>query len=402
MAESTIGERIRALRKPAYTQDSLAAAAEVSVDVIRKLEQGRRHTASIGTLQRIARALDVDIAALLDPSRPVSATDDDQTRVSAIRDALTSIDDLLGELDGADAPDLTELSRTVTYAWGARWAGRYEPLAAMLPRLLTEAAAATHGTAGSEAGRAADLAAQVHQITAEILLGLGASDLGYVAAREAVRLAALVSDPLRAAATRDTLGRVLMRQGRFVDAERVCVATAEDMQPEGDASTAHLSVYGGVLLRGATAAARQGRAGAATDLLAEATAVARRTGADRTDYDVVFGPSNVVMQSVDCSVVTEDYVAAAEMARTMPPDAALPLVSRSRHLADVAHAQLRLGHDRAAESTLLTIERAAPEWISHQQLPGVLVGELLTRGRPSPRLRALARRLNAVRAPQPS
>jgi len=66
-----IGERIRALRTSStYTQDDLAAAAEVSVDVIRKLEQGRRHTASIGTLQRIARALDVDVAELLGPSRP--------------------------------------------------------------------------------------------------------------------------------------------------------------------------------------------------------------------------------------------------------------------------------------------------------------------------------------------
>jgi transcriptional regulator with XRE-family HTH domain len=398
-----IGERIRALRKSfTYTQDDLAAAAEVSVDVIRKLEQGRRHTASIGTLQRIARALDVDVAELLGPSRPIPATGEDKARVGAIRGALTSVDDLLGELDGADAPDLTEFSRAVTYAWGVYWAGRHGLLAAMLPRLLTEAAAATHGAAASRAGRAADLAAQVHQITTGTLLGLGTPDLGYVAAREAVRLAALTSDPLRAAAARNTLSHVLIRQGRFVDAERVCVATAEDMQPRGDASTAHLSVYGGVLLRGATAAARQGRAGAATELLAEAAAVARRTGVDRTDYDLVFGPSNVVMQSADCAVVAEDYVAAAEVARTMPRDSALPLVSRCRHLADVAHAQLRLGHDRSAESTLLTMERVAPEWTARHQLPRVLVGELLNRGRPSVRLRELAHRMNAPRTPLPS
>jgi transcriptional regulator with XRE-family HTH domain len=217
MAESTIGERIRALRTPTYTQDDLAAAAGVSVDVIRKLEQGRRHTASIGTLQRIARALDVTIVELLGPSRPASATSAAQAQVSTIRNALTSVDDLLGELDGADAPNLTELSRAVTYAWGLYWAGRYGPLAAMSPRLLTEVAAATHRAAGSEADRAVDLAAQVHAITAETLLRLDALDLGYLAAREAVRLVALAADPLRTAATRSTLGHVLMRQGRFVD-----------------------------------------------------------------------------------------------------------------------------------------------------------------------------------------
>jgi hypothetical protein len=73
---------------------------------------------------------------------------------------------------------------------------------------------------------------------------LGVPDLGHVAAREALRLAALAPDPLRAAAVRYTLGHVLMRQGRFLDAERVAVATAEDVQPTGQASPEQLSVYG--------------------------------------------------------------------------------------------------------------------------------------------------------------
>lgn len=42
------------------------------------------------------------------------------------------------------------------------------------------------------------------------------------------------------------------------------------------------------------------------------------------------------MQSADVAVVTEDYARAAEVARRMPWDAALPLAARSRHLADVA------------------------------------------------------------------
>lgn len=70
MAERTIGERIQELRRPTFTQHDLAVAADVSVDVIRKLEQGRRLTASIPTLARIARALGVDLAELLAPSRP--------------------------------------------------------------------------------------------------------------------------------------------------------------------------------------------------------------------------------------------------------------------------------------------------------------------------------------------
>jgi hypothetical protein len=41
--------------------------------------------------------------------------------VVAIRDALTSVDDLLGELDDVDAPDLTELARALPYSALARW-----------------------------------------------------------------------------------------------------------------------------------------------------------------------------------------------------------------------------------------------------------------------------------------
>jgi hypothetical protein len=55
----------------------------------------------------------------------------------------------------------------------------------------------------------------------------------------------------------------------------------------------------------------------------------------------------------------------------------------------------RLGHTKAAEAVLLTVERAASEWTAHQQLPRVLIGELITRGRPSAWLRDLAHRLSA-------
>ncbi len=392
--EPTIGERIRELRRPAYTQVDLAAAAGTSVDVIRKLEQGRRQTASIGTLQRIARTLDVDVGELLGRSRPVPSTAEGQARVWAIRDALTPIDDLTGAIEETDVPTVAVFARSVTYSWGAYWGGRYGLLAAMLPDLLVKSRAVLRACPVVDRPQAVDLAAQVHQLTAGTLLRLGAADLAHVASRESLRLAAGGDDPLRDAAMRSTLTYVLIRQGRFVDAEQVAVATAEAYQPQGDASTAQLSVHGGLLLRGATAAARGGRVAVATELLTEAAVVAERTGADRTDYEVVFGPSNVVMQSADVAVVAEDYAGATDVARRMPRDSALPLAARSRHLADLAHAAVRLGRDQAAVATLLTMEQGARDWTAHHRLPRMLIGELLTHGRPSSRLRALADRLD--------
>ncbi|MGH3980901.1 MAG: hypothetical protein ACRDRZ_18195 [Pseudonocardiaceae bacterium] len=122
--------------------------------------------------------LDVDIGDLLGRSRPVPSAGEGQARVWAVRDALTSVDDLLGELDDIDAPDLGELDRSVTYGWGAYWAGRYGVLAAMLPRLLAESRAALHHAPAGAAGPAAGLAVQVHQLVASTLVRLDEADLG--------------------------------------------------------------------------------------------------------------------------------------------------------------------------------------------------------------------------------
>jgi len=380
------------------TQDDVAATADVSTDLIRKLEQGQRQTASLRSLFRISRALGVDIAVLLGPTRSAAAAGQDKLQIVAIRDALTSVEDILGELDDADAPDLTELARTVIYAWGIYRTAQYATLATLLPRLLADARAATHAATAAEAGRAADLTTQVHQITAGTLVRFGEADLGHVAAREALRLAAGALDPLRLASARDGLCFVLFNQNRYRDAERVAMTTAQQLEPTGQASTAHWSVYGGLLLRGATAVARQGRSGVASDLLTEAAAAVRQSDRERNDYEVIFGPNTLVMQTTDCAVITGDYVAAAKAARRMPRDSALPLYAQSRHLVDVAHTQLRLGRPQAAESTLLTLEQATPEWAALHRLPRVLVGELLIRGRPSERLRELAQRLQAIPA----
>lgn len=71
-----IGERIRQLRtqrSPRMTQRELAERAGVSVDLVSKLEQGAKQTASLPSLKAIAAALDVDLAALLsDQPRPAA------------------------------------------------------------------------------------------------------------------------------------------------------------------------------------------------------------------------------------------------------------------------------------------------------------------------------------------
>ncbi len=216
--------------------------------------------------------------------------------------------------------------------------------------------------------------------------------------RRAVDLAASGDDGLLAASLKGYLSWQLLVAGRFGAAERVALQTAESIEPRGDAPLQHLSSHGSRLVSAATAAARDGRNAVARDLLASAAEVAHRVGADRIDYETPFGPSQVTMQAVDVCVVTEDYPAAVEAARRMPPNPGLPLAARCRHLADLACAHTHLGHHEQARTLLLTAERMAPDWIRHQSVVRSVIRDLLDaeRSRSTP-LRELAKRVGVNR-----
>ena len=65
--DETIGYQLRRLRRRrGLTQEELADRANVSRDLVAKLEQGRRHTARITSLASFARALDVGLSALVE------------------------------------------------------------------------------------------------------------------------------------------------------------------------------------------------------------------------------------------------------------------------------------------------------------------------------------------------
>jgi transcriptional regulator with XRE-family HTH domain len=372
------------------TQAELAAAAGVSLDLIRKLEQEVRYTASIASLHKIARALDVEITELLAKTSALPAPTE-SSGVVAMRRVLTSIDDLLGEYSEQIEPaSVEDMRRAVTYAWGAYWAGRYEQLGEVLPNALLSARAADDSAS-------ADLAAQLYQVAACTLVHLGHPDAAHLALREGLRLAQAGDEPLRVVALRGSVAWLLLTQGRFAESHRLALATARGIEPGSQTQAPRMSLWGSLLLSGATAAGRDGKAGTAEELLGEAANVARHTG-HRNDFEVPFGPDQVTMQTVDVQVVTEAYSAALKTARGMPRDTPLPLAACARHLADRALAQARLNMDSAALDTLCAMHNLAPVWAKYQTQPRMVVQELLARERRvrTPRLRELATRLGVA------
>lgn len=392
--QSSIGARIRRLRGDTMTQRELAERSGVSLSLVRALEQEQRLTASISTLHRLARALDTDPGTLLGKTTNIPGTP--ETGVMAIRRALTPVDDLLGEpvLDG-DALETREARRLVEYGWGLYWSGRYDMLTALLPSALLQLRATAHAAPRLDQAGASESLARGYWLAACSLVHLGQQEAAWLAIRHALDAARGGADALLDAVLRGSVAWQLLVQGRYGEAERVAVKAAEAIEPGQGVSPGHLSVYGSLLLSGATSAGRDGNGIRARELLDEAAVMADRNGVDRTDYESPFGPAQVTMQRVDVAVVTEEYGQAVELAEEMPRDAALPLAARARHLTDVAFALAHTGQVQRARDALLTVEQMAPAWIKYQTLPRQVAAELVRRDHDST-LRSLARRLGVT------
>ncbi|PXX65451.1 transcriptional regulator with XRE-family HTH domain [Nocardia tenerifensis] len=392
MDDSSIGVRIRLFRGKTLTQRQLADQAGVSVDLVRKLEQGGRQTASIASLQKLARALDVDIADLIGKRAGVPSADPD-SGIVAIRRALTPVDDLLGETNEEAAVSLDDGRRAVDYAWGAYWAGRYELLTSILPTGLTQLRATVHAARNGSVAEAKELLARMYWVTGCTLVHLGQTDPAFLAIRQALAAAEDGNDPLLLGTIRGSVAWQLLVQGRYDESRRVALRAAASLEPAGEVAPEHLSAYGSLVLLSATAAGRAQQVPEALSLVEAAEEIALRLGGDRRDYETYFGPSQVVMQTVDVNVSSERYPEALAAAKSMPADNGLPQSSRARHLTDTAVALTRTGQHRRALDTLLTAERVGgPDWLKYQSLPKRIVSELLDHDRRVP-LRAFARRI---------
>jgi tetratricopeptide (TPR) repeat protein/DNA-binding Xre family transcriptional regulator len=86
------------------TQEELADRADVSRDLVAKLEQGRRQTARLSSLASFARALDVELSALLERATPVLEETEDRETTGPV--TLRNTRMVSGTID-RDTPELS-------------------------------------------------------------------------------------------------------------------------------------------------------------------------------------------------------------------------------------------------------------------------------------------------------
>ncbi|QXJ20885.1 helix-turn-helix transcriptional regulator [Actinomadura graeca] len=394
---SEIGRNLRRLRGDrGLSQERLAEAADVSVDLIGKLEQGRRQTARITTLSKLANALDVEISELID-RRERLGTDRDGGSLLALRDVLHSPRELPG-FDLADdlgePTSLDALERAAAQAGDLYHAGDFGPALACLPGLISEARV-THSALGA---RAVPVLTSLYELAANLTTQIGRTDLGIVAAERAITTAYGGDDPLLWACVHWSYAWVLLHQARFREAEDVSAALAAKIESGFRGEQLEIAVWCKLLVGAVAPTVAQGRDPG--EYLSLARAGAERLGRRVPVYGTFFGPATVAMQETyGYSALRRPGPALEAAKRIRPPSAHEPGdlkgISWGAHLMDVAQAHLDAGRRRTAARKLLEARQVSPVWFRHQRIARDVTTEIREQERrPSAETRTLVKALS--------
>ena len=356
-----VGARVAEERKLAgWTQVKLAREACVSVSLVRAVEQGRA-PASPAFVSACARALSLGVAELLDQPYPRRnrAEHHIHSCIAPIRREL-AVYRIEPDQDAPIRP-LAELAREVAHASTLRHSVDLARLGAELPGLLAELRTAAYILTGSDRERAFGLLAEAYAAAGQVTYKLGYSDLGsltveryeWAAAQSGDELSVLVGDYQRAG---ELIGAADWNSALpFLEKSRTRI------EPQlGKANPVVLSVWGNLHLKSGLAAARAGKRDLADTHLAEAKETAQRIGADRDDYRLCFGPTNVNIWSVGLAVEMLDGTEAVKRAEQFTIPTTAPRERVGHHFIDLARGYLIHGDKAKAFTTLRRAKNIAP------------------------------------------
>lgn len=404
---TSLGAQLHAhRRRRGISQRDLAEAAGVSVDLIRKLEQGRRHTARLESLDKIAKALDLDLAELVGKPRGLVTGAEDR-EVTHLRRAVLDVIPVV-----AEPARLGQLQGHLGDGWRLYWVGRYAALARVLPPAITAARASVRASADGTAVRTAQaiLADYLH-LAACLLAHMAYDDLAALAMHQSLDAARAADDALLVAGLSASRAWLLSRQGLIDEAENLALATARDIEPSmATANVDQVAIWGENLRYACVALARGGRHSEAAELLPRIQTAAARVEAERpartwleriSDKETVplsglgFGATLATMTAVTVASGADQHRKALALDEQMPHFNSVSPALQSRHLLTVAWTQMADYRFPAAVGTLLRAEHIAPDLFAHQSLSRTIVAELLPRRHKQrlPGLVSLAERL---------
>ncbi|MFJ5156598.1 helix-turn-helix domain-containing protein [Streptomyces sp. NPDC088353] len=398
MANEHLGRTLRRLRRlAALTQEELAERSGVSVDVIRQLEQGRKHSARLPTLHALANGLGVELTTLLgDPPPAVAATgENDGPRLVAVRRAVMPA--LWGPQPEPTGPDFSieRLREQIADAWSQYHSAEFDTVMKTLPDLIAGARSATVSEADDDRKAGFTALGKVLQLAGHVAVRMGKTDLALTSLECAIEAAQQSDDPLLTLMLANSVAWTYQRQGRLEDALHIALYAAELTEEGGHTDTADgLKVWGALTMSAATSAARSGDYTRAAEMMAEAETAAARVsklppGGDNRMVSV-FSPSSVRIERVRLAVQYGHPDEALALAKGMRLSKDTPPSWRTWLLLDVARAHTDTGDAAGAVKALESLRRVAPTWMQHHTLAVAIVRDLWALPNRPPGLRPLA------------
>ncbi|QVQ51070.1 helix-turn-helix transcriptional regulator [Spiractinospora alimapuensis] len=383
-------------RRRGISQEVLAGLIGRSESWLSQVERGKRKVDSHTVLTRIAEVLRVDIADL-------TGTEGDErdmrfAAVEEIERAMMRYSGLEATLAESDTQPVNAegLRREADWTYAAYQATRYEDVGRRLPRLIQRVEAAAHSRS-TDHPAICSTRAMVYNTTAAVLRRVGVTDLAWQAADRAMFAAESAEDPLLSAVGAYRLSYIFISRKRPGEAAELAMGAAHALERRMHRDRPEeLSVYGGLHLAAATAAAAEFDRAAVPRLLSQARRAANRLGRDANLHGTAFGPTNVQIHTISTAVTVGEHEMAIREGEgiavtSLPPG----LVGRRTqvHL-DLARAYAQKRMDAAAVNTLLEAEQLSPELIRYGAHSTELLTTLLRREhqRSTPQLRALAAR----------
>ena len=392
-----LGDKLSRLRRLAsLTQEELAARSDVSVDVVRKLEQKRRGSATLPTLHSLAKGLGVELTSLLgDPPGVPSSGEADPPQLVAVRRAISP--PLFApppEPHRAEKVTLLLLRAEIADAWTLYHEAEFGRLMEVLPDIITDArfVAAVGGDDERAAGQAA--LGKALQLGGHLAIRMGKTDLSLSALERAMNAAVDSSDPLLPAMISNSVAWNYQRQNRLDDATNLAVYAADKVEREHTTDASGMRVWGGLLMSAATSYARSGHYDRADEMMRAAEKAAGRVAKMPAPEDgrlvSVFSKSSVRIERVRLAVQYGRPEEALTLAKGMRLSKDTPPSWRTWLLLDVARAHTDTGNAEGAVKALESLRRVAPTWMRHHTLAVAIVRDLWELPTRPPGLRSIA------------
>jgi FimV-like protein len=397
-----LGDRLARLRRLAdLTQEGLAERSGVSVDVIRKLEQQRKHSARLPTLHKLATGLGVEVTGLLgDPPALSDGKAESPALVAVRRAIMPSPLTAPPELDDAEPVSLDLLTAELAEGWTLYHAAKFDQLMSVLPGIISDARHVAAVGRGQQfyAGHAA--LGKALQLGGHLAIRLGKTDLALASLERALTAADSAERPLLPPMLCNSMAWAYQRQNRLDDAQELAVHAADGVERAGRRSAEQVRVWGALLISAATSSARSGDYDQANDILKIAESAAGRLSRMPPTVNgklvSVFNRSAVRIERVRLAVQYAHPESALSLARGIRLSPDTPPSWRTWLLLDVARAYTDIGDAEGAVKSLQSLHRHAPEWMRHHTLAVSIVRDLWAGRTRPPGLRKLAEFLGVV------